>query len=286
MRPRFIQTFCGFGIVALLGATPVWADPTALENRMAKEARWKEAGLFLLPHRPNYALPLSYNGQPNTAPFPAGTDLEKYETKFQISLKVPIIEHLSKLDIAMVGAYTQASYWQTYSNDSSFFRDNDYEPEFFLQSNQAIPMGSWAERFTRLGFAHQSNGESGSLSRSWNRLYLEFVFDHANSMISFKPWYRLTGDAANDTNPDLWKYMGYGELRGAQKLGNHELSLLFRNNLMTHDNKGAVELGWAFPLIRPMKGFIQYFNGYGDCLIDYNAPVSRISAGVSFSDWL
>jgi phospholipase A1 len=80
--------------------------------------------------------------------------------------------------------------------------------------------------------------------------------------------------------------MGYGELRSALKLRAHEVSLLFRNNLKADGNKGAVELGWAFPLIRSMKGFVQYFNGYGDSLLDYNIPVSRVSVGVTFSDWL
>ena len=62
--------------------------------------------------------------------------------------------------------------------------------------------------------------------------------------------------------------------------------MMLRNNLRIPDNKGAIELGWSFPLIARVKGFIQFFNGYGDNLIDYNAPVSRISLGFSFSDWL
>jgi phospholipase A1 len=76
-------------------------------------------------------------------------------------------------------------------------------------------------------------------------------------------------------------------LRGAWKFrSGNELSLLFRNNLWTTRNKGAIELGWAFPLLPRLKGLIQYFNGYGDSLLDYNSPVNRLSAGVSFTDWL
>jgi phospholipase A1/A2 len=62
--------------------------------------------------------------------------------------------------------------------------------------------------------------------------------------------------------------------------------LMFRNNLRIPDNKGAIDLGWAFPLMRSLKGYIQYFNGYGESLLDYNYPVSRVSFGISFSDWL
>jgi len=278
----------GLAILVIFLFRPAFADPTALEDHIAQEQRWKEAGLFILPHRPSYFMPLSYNGRPNMAPYPPGTaELEKFETKFQISLKVPVAETFFKYNMATYIAFTQVSFWQAYnSQDSSLFRNTDYEPEFFLQFNNPHALGPVTNRYSRLGYAHQSNGQGGTMSRSWNRLYAEFVFDYKNAFFSIKPWYRLTGDPANDSNPDLWKYLGYGEIRSALKLRKHELSLMFRNNLQTHDNKGAVELGWAFPLIRSMKGYVQYFNGYGESLLDYNTPVSRVSLGVSFSGWL
>jgi phospholipase A1 len=276
-------------IVAAILNWPVFGDAsTLLQDRLEKENHWQQEGLFVLPHRPNYFMPMSYNPHPNNAPFSPGASLQEIETKFQVSVKVPVADHLFKSNIQTVLAYTQVSFWQSYNKQkSSLFRETDYEPELFLQLNFDKSIGAFTNRFNRLGYAHQSNGQSGANSRSWNRIYAEFVLDTQSSFISFKPWYRLAGPAEQDSNPDMWKYYGYGELRAAMKIfGRHEVSLLFRNNLRIPENKGAIELGWSFPLIRSTKGFVQYFNGYGESLLDYNVPVSRISVGLSFSDWL
>jgi phospholipase A1 len=255
---------------------------------MAREDQWRSEGLFIVPHRPNYFMPVSYNPNPNEKPFPPGTPLLDIETKFQFSMKMCLFEKLGTYDIRTYLAYTQVSFWQAYNRQkSSLFRETDYEPELFLQFPSLGKIGSWTNRYNRFGYDHQSNGEADPISRSWNRLVAEFVIDHKNSMISIRPWYRLNGPPENDSNPNMWKYYGYGELRGAIKMWKtQEFSLLFRNNFRIPENKGAVELGWSFPLLKTMKGFLQYFNGYGESLIDHDVPVSRVSVGVSFSDWL
>jgi len=58
-----------------------------------------------------------------------------------------------------------------------------------------------------------------------------------------------------------------------------------RNNL-TSDGKGALELSYSFPLYGKLKGYLQYFNGYGQSLIDYNARANSFGIGVAISDWL
>jgi phospholipase A1 len=79
--------------------------------------------------------------------------------------------------------------------------------------------------------------------------------------------------------------MGYGQLTAYWFLGNHRLGVALRNNLDFRDNRGAVQMEWAFPLFRWVSGYVQYFNGYGESLLDYNASSSRIGAGFVLKDW-
>jgi len=144
-----------------------------------------------------------------------------------------------------------------------------------------------------LGAAHQSNGRSLPCSRSWNRIYLNMIGSVGNLAISLKPWYRIPEnlksspeDTDGDDNPDISRYMGYGELHTIYKWRKSEFSMMLRNNLRTSENKGAVTLGWTFPLFGKFKMYLQYFNGYGESLIDYNASINRFGAGLILSDWL
>lgn len=75
-----------------------------------------------------------------------------------------------------------------------------------------------------IGIEHESNGRTQALSRSWNRVYVNFLYEHSNFALSFKPWVRLSEDEKRfdldprgDDNPDIEDYMGHYELNMAYK---------------------------------------------------------------------
>ena len=128
--------------------------------------------------------------------------------------------------------------------------------------------------FGGLGLVHQSNGQTPALSRSWNRLYVQLGAAKGNFTVIARTWTRI-GDI-ND-NPDIFAYMGYGDLTGTYRWHGHEFSGLVRQNFATR--RGAVQASWAFPVVTNLKGYVQLFSGYGQSLIDYNASQTTIGLG-------
>jgi phospholipase A1 len=72
--------------------------------------------------------------------------------------------------------------------------------------------------------------------------------------------------------------MGHGDIAAVYRNRGHEYSVLLRRNL--HTNKGAVQLGWAWPIVGQLKGYTHIFTGYGQSLIDYNYYQRSIGFGV------
>ena len=202
-----------------------------------------------------------------------------------MSLKYKLIDDLFDKNIDFYLAYTNLSYWQAYnSKPSSIFRDTNHEPEAWLQFNTNWDLLGIKSRIIQVGAWHQSNGKGEPFSRSWNRLYANFIFEKDNLVFGIKPWYRLPEDDKHDDNPDIKKYYGHGELSGFYKWDEHNLSFMLRNNLRSSGNKGAIELGWTFPLHKKIKGYVQYFNGYGQSILDYDSSANTIGIGIALSD--
>ena len=81
-------------------------------------------------------------------------------------------------------------------------------------------------------------------------------------------------------------YLGNFEFQGAYRWGAHEFGLMFRNNLDFDVNRGAAQLDWSFPIHGRLRGYVQWFNCYGESLIDYNENVNSFGVSVKLTDWL
>ncbi len=146
-------------------------------------------------------------------------------------------------------------------------------------------------RFINVGLNHQSNGRSVPLSRSWNRVVANAGLEKGDFGLLLKTWYRIPEDASKDDNPDITRYMGYGELWGTYYFKQNRFAVMLRNNLR-QESTGALQLDWCIPLSlinhkfdNKFSLYFQYFNGYGEGLLDYNKSINRFSAGFILSDW-
>lgn len=269
---------------------------TALDMRILGEQRTQDNENVITPHKRNYILPVSYAFSPDNEPFansPSADQLEHVEAKFQISFKAPLYEGIfQKNRDTLYFGFTLQSYWQMYNfRLSSPFRETNYQPEIFYARLNNWSLGSWNNKVLLLGFEHQSNGQSPPLSRSWNRLYLQAFWEKGNTVLSLRPWYRIPekakenpDDALGDDNPNIHNYLGYFEFSAIKKMRQHTWSLLLRNNLRS-ENKGAIEIGWSYPIMGRFKGYAQLFSGYGESLIDYDSSVTRLGVGILLTDF-
>ena len=252
------------------------------------------AGL-LLQYKRNYlmidsvhapaSLPASANPA-NTATTPE--NYTSSETKLQASVKARLPITWPWGDSVWV-AYTQQSHWQSFNGSNSRpFRETDYEPEVIFLSHRfgdEVPtLGNFTPRIANFAFVHQSNGQSLPRSRSWNRvtaeLGSEYRFaddDDRRFTVMLKPWWRIKNGDRNDDNPDIENYLGHGEVTVNYWRNRDQYSLLLRER--------AMQFEWSFPLwiesLNSANLQLQYFNGYGHSLIDYNHRLHSFGIGVS-----
>ncbi|MDO6747883.1 phospholipase A [Gilvimarinus sp. 1_MG-2023] len=259
-----------------------------LHKRMTIEALNNENRFLLTPHNRNFVLPGVYTDQPNTTPFlevdSKTADLQHTEIEFQLSMKVLIAQDLLHNNGNLYVAYTNRSFWQAYNTGVSRpFRETNHEPELILAIANDWELLGFRNVMNQVVFSHQSNGQSGDLSRSWNRIKLNSVFEKGNFAFNVSPWYRIPEDLEDDDNPDIKEYYGNYELTGAYARKDHIVSVMTRRPF---SDKGAWELSWSFPLTSTVRGYIKAFNGYGASLIDYNTRTRSIGLGVTFTDIL
>ncbi len=284
----------------------------------------------LQPYKSNYLLPIShasdlYTRHPSAYKSYAlydsimhsdlfdryGTYGSHTEVEFQFSLKKNLTYNLFGFGEIVTAAYTQHSFWQLYTA-SSPFRETNYMPEIFVGIPTPPSIGeAIGLKATRWGFLHQSNGQEGYRSRSWNRLYVQGLFQWENLFLAARAWYRIPeadkSDAyyrgyildesgrpllypdpneSGDDNPDIVDYMGYGDLSFNYLQGRHQFGGTFRYNFNKGgESRGAVELSWSYPFFGSPATFwyAKIFTGYGESLIDYDRHVTKLSFGFSFS---
>lgn len=257
------------GAVAI--TTPGAARPAAADDQDAEPAGVVNLGrnrIGLGTHEPVY--------------FVAGSRGDT-TARFQLSFKYRIFDPegwatelpLGELLTGLHFGYTQTSTWD-WSGDSKPFRDTTYKPSFFYEFGPYRQIGSRHTVSAQAGYEHQSNGRDGIESRSIDTLFVKpswrWDIDHNTHIGASVKLFDYTDRDPN--NRDISKYRGYA-LVGLE-VGNDDGWLLKAESYP--GDQGSLQLDLSYRLKRRLLadagagGFLhfQYFNGYGESLIDYN----------------
>jgi outer membrane phospholipase A len=244
-------------------ATPAQEAPAPAAPLDPDAARFASA---FSPYEPNY--------------FSAGSR-GPTNARYQVSLKFRFFNPNTKTPFLekIFLSYSQNSIWDLDSS-SKPFRDSSYRPSLFFLDDT---VSQWTFRGTKLGFQggfeHESNGKDGTSSRSINTAFvrptLTFPLE-GNYFISVSP--KIYGYLDKEENPDISEYRGYVDL--LLKIGETDgLQLASTLRKGTRSDAYSVQLDASYPLKKPTFGnlggylHLQYFNGYGESLIDYSRHV-------------
>jgi len=288
---------------ALRRAKAAQAATSPLDNSSVLDDRWdldgRRPGELFIPrsYKPVYLLPGAWTDRVNQQPFSPSPDrsvsnnlgLRSVEVKYQVSFKAKMWEEVLGTPGVLWAAYTQSSRWQLYSDSVSRpFRETNYEPEvmFGWPLKVDLPLGGWQLKQASLSLNHLSNGRSLPLSRSWNRIIGELRLENDEWTAELRPWWRLPESLADDDNPDIADHFGRGELLLTRRWGEHAVALQLRHSLRSGArSRGSAQLEWWVPLDGPLKLYLQWFNGYGESMVDYNIRQNKVGVGVSMIGW-
>jgi phospholipase A1/A2 len=194
----------------------------------------------------------------------------KYKLFDLDSVPAQILAPLNGLHLA----YTQTSVWDL-SAESKPFHDNSYRPAFLYQwEDSELAAGQPAWRLQG-GFEHESNGRDETRSRSINILFIHPTRRFAMGSSRFlEVGARLYAYTDREENPDIVRYRGVGDYQLAiGRIDGTQWRLTTRIGSSGH---GSVQLDASYPFRRQYFAntggylYAQYFNGYGETLLDYN----------------
>lgn len=223
------------------------------------------------------------------------------QVKFQFSVKYDLWPSAGRHTVYL--AYTQKSLWDIY-DPSAPFRESDYAPELFYahyhtDDRDQLPQscGPFAEQ---LGVEHESNGEQGDASRSWNRL-----FAGARLSCGGHPWYgyldlRIWYPFLLHENAKIVHTQGYGELAASVGVDEPDLhmngivSIALRKGTSRSLRKGSLTLDarWR-PTYQNLLGkawrfapfvWFQLFTGYGETLGTFDQATTGARLGIGLTD--
>ncbi len=200
------------------------------------------------------------------------------DVKFQISISQKLTRSTLPWGTYLYLFYSQKCFWNVLE-ESMPMVDLNFNPGIGL----AKPLFVKNRYIGKLSLVleHESNGRDGSQSRSWNRIAFgaNIIID-PNIMVHYKAWIPII-DGMN--NRDLLDYYGLYQVGTSVTSPDRKfvttITLTKRRGWNLNYNT-VVEFSYRFNKKQNQYLFLQYYNGYGEGLLDYNKFHSRIRAGI------
>jgi phospholipase A1 len=266
-------------------AGPVY-EQSLMAERLANAEADNDQPFMITTHQPSYFL-WSMVDEPNIGPYlplDPNVKLDDKEVMFQLSIKAPIWRNMFGSNIDGYFGYTTKSYWQLFNDDfSAPFRETNYEPELFMRKVAKRDVGSFGLLGWDLGINHQSNGRSEPISRSWNRVMGRAALQLNDDLsVLARAWWRVPEDDADDNNPGMYRYFGYGDVRAIWTPNRNTFTALLRPGT----DEFSYEVTWSYPISRVFRVYALYYNGYGESMIDYDYKNERFGIGIALNDFV
>lgn len=272
--PRLLKiAICALVFLASGGQTPIYSQILTRKGEVENTDSIKKSldiGPFFGLYKDNY--------------FAVGTDPFHKPTatnsgvKFQISISQRLTNATLPWGTYLYLFYTQKVFWEVFQNsmpmsDLNFNPGIGWSKPFFVKDRYAGKLTLIVE--------HESNGKDSIQSRSWNKISLAssaYVTDWL--AVHAKFWIPIV-DGMN--NKDILKYSGIFQtgfqLNTNDRRWTFGATFVKRKGWNMNWNTN-LQLGWRIHKASNQYLYIDYYNGYGEGLIEYKKFHNRLRIGI------
>lgn len=198
--------------------------------------------------------------------------------KFQISVAQRLTRSTLPWGTYLYLFYTQKCFWNVLEN-SMPMTDLNFNPGIGL-TKPLFVKNRYIGKLTFM-IEHESNGRDSIQSRSWNRVALAAnVFVTKNLMVHGKIWAPIVD---GENNRDIVDYCGFWQA-GVQVVSDNRrfsggIAMVKRKGWNLNANV-IIDLSYRIFKRDNQFLFLQYYNGYGEGLLEYNKFHSQLRIGL------
>lgn len=265
---RLIATVCLTAVSMAAGAQIVTDSLERVDTDSVRRAF--DRGPYFGLYKDNYFI---FGTSVNHTPTKTNTDI-----KFQISIQQRLTRSTLPFGTYLYLFYSQKCWWNVLENSMPMV-DLNFNPGIGL-AKPLFVKNRYVGKVTLMA-EHESNGRDGLASRSWNKISLAAsIMIDPQVTVHGKVWIPIV-DGQN--NRDILDYSGIyqvgTEFTSRNRRFTASVVLVKRRGWKLNYNT-IIELGYRIFRRDNQFLFLQFYNGYGECMLDYNQFRSRVRVGI------